>query len=503
MAVRALAGVWWRSPLGELALTPADVDGTAARTALSTEVTAVAASRGSALRWDDAAPSEGLAALTLDDRATLRARAAEGCEVEVPDGATVVRWEPGVATVSFAGRIGESWVALRRGDRTERLALHVESPLLRGRAAHRAMIDDLLAESFARALVDDGPSLTALAHRRDRGAAQRVLVAWLLRSGTLHRALSLVARSPLRRVEATGRVVPWASARRVRVEELAANPSFARGDDASRTLVRAQEPALSVDTPENRAVASLLRTVSAALTEPPPPASLVEALQDAMALADRIGLRGLPASVTASTLAESRHAGYRELAAARRWLEGLAVATDPYDPAVHLALDDSALLYERWCAREVSRALGLDATVAPGEGADCVLGGRRVRLWSQPGRAAAPSYGLAYRPDLVVEEGGARLVFDAKFRADVAGSVEKMHAYRDAIAGCVAAWALMPCADDEAVDHPAADGGGVGVVALRPGDGDGEERRRAIRARVLATLGGVRRRSRGPAGRPG
>lgn len=499
MDERALAKVWWRSAAGGLSITTS-APRSSERAPLSADLDGVHATGPSALRWCPDAAGEGLAALTVDDRATLRVSADPGCDVEVPDGVTVTRWESDAALVSFAGRIGESWIALRQGDRSARLALHVESPLLRGRAAHRVMIDDLLAESFALALADDGPAETALVHCRDRGAAQRVLVAWLLRSSTLHRALALAARSPLRSVAAVRRVVPWADARRVRVEELASNPAFARGDDPSRVLIRADEPALTVDTPENRAVSSLLRLVSAVMTDPDPTPALADALAEVTALAGRAGFTNLPSMGAATTLAGSRHPGYRELSAMRRWLDGLAVAADPYEPAVRLALDDSALLYERWCAMEVSRALGLPATVAPGGRAECALDGCRAWLWSQPDARGVPSYGLAYRPDLVLEVGGSRLVFDAKFRADVPGSVEKMHAYRDAIDGCVGAWALMPCGEAEAVEHAAAEGGGVGVVALRPERGDGvERRRRGLREKVGAVAAEIRRRSRGPA----
>lgn len=504
MSERPLTKVWWRSACGELSLFAADQRAAGEKAGLTAELDGALAAGASAMRWCPDAAREGLAALVVADRAALRVRVEPGCEVEVPDGVTVTRWEADAALVSFAGRIGESWIAVRRGGRSERLALHVESPLLRGRDAHRVMIDDLLAESFALAIADEGPSETALVHCRDRGSALRVLVAWLLRSSTLRRALEVAVRSPLRTVSADRRVVPWASARRVRVEELASSPSFARGDDPSRVLIRASEPALSVDTPENRAVSSLLRVVSEVMADPEPTAALAEALGEVAAVAERAGIRDLPSRGAAATLAASRHPGYRELSAMRAWLEGLAVATDPYDPAVRLALDDSALLYERWCVLEVSRALGLDATVTPGGSEACSVDGSAGRLWSQPGAAAVRSYGLAYRPDLVLEVGDVRLVFDAKFRADVPGAVEKMHAYRDAISGCVGAWALMPCDDGEAVDHAALGGGGVGVVALRPERGEAvERRRRGLRERVRAVVADVRRRSRGPAARPG
>jgi hypothetical protein len=421
----------------------------------------------------------------VDDRASLQVRA-EGCEVVVPDGVTVTRWADDVALISFAGRIGESWIGARRGARLERLAVHVESPLLEGRDAHRAMVDDLLAESLA--LSAEGPSETALTGARDPGAASRVLVAWLLRAGT-----------------AVQRVVPWLLARRVRMEELASHPAVARGDDPSQVMVRAEEPALRVDTPENRAVAALLRRVVAVISEPSPPPALADALDEVLALADRAGLRRLPSLGAAATLAASRTAGYRELAAIARWLEGLAVADDPAEDVARLPLDDSALLYERWCAREASLALGLAATIAPGEARACVLDGVAATLWCQPARAAVPSYGLAYRPDLVLECAGVRVVFDAKFRADAPASIEKMHAYRDAIEGCAGAFALMPCAARYAVSHRAEGGGGVGVIAFRPGPGDEVmgARREALRAAASVTVASFRGRSRGRAAPPG
>ncbi|MDO9019055.1 MAG: hypothetical protein Q7V43_19190 [Myxococcales bacterium] len=503
MSERALLRVRWRSGVGVLSIaTPDTRAASSGPVSLTASLEGVATSGRSALRWCPDAQGEGLAALTLDDRAALHVQAPEGCAVEVPDGVTVTRWGDDAALVSFAGRLGESWIGLRRGERVERLAVHVESPLLQGREAHRAMVDDLLAESLA--LSEEGPSETALTHARDAGGAMRLLVAWLLRSGTLERAMALVARAPLRGAAAVQRVVPWLLARRVRMDELASNPAVARGDDPSQVLVRAEEPALRVDTPENRAVASLLRTVASVMAEPEAPPALAEALAEVLALADRVGLRALPSMGAATTLAGARTAGYRELSAIARWLEGLAVADDPADAAVRLALDDSALLYERWCARELSRALGLPSTLAPGASGQCSLDGVALRVWCQPARQAVPSYGLSYRPDLMVEAQGARVVFDAKFRADAQGAVEKMHAYRDAIDGCVAAYALMPCGEAEATRHPAPGGGGVGVVALRPERGDGVEgRRAALRAAVAAALASVRGRSRAPGGRPG
>ena len=499
MSERGLLRVRWRSGVGEMSIVASDAtSGSPGVTALTSTLEGEESAGRSALRWCPDALREGLAALTVDDRASLRLRAEEGCAIEVPEGVTVTRWGDDAALVSFAGRIGESWVGLRRGAHAERLAVHVESPLLQGREAHRVMVDDLLAESLA--LAEEGPSETALTHARDAGGARRLLVAWLLRSSTLERAMELVARAPLRGAAAVQRVVPWLLARRVRMEELASNPAVARGDDPSQVRVRAEEPALRIDTPENRAVASLLRTVSSVMSDPEPPPALAEALSEVLSLADRVGLRALRPMGAAPTLAGSRSPGYRELTAIARWLDGLAVADDPADAAARLALDDSALLYERWCAREVSRALGLPSTIAPGQWRPCSLDGVALRLWCQPARAAVPSYGLAFRPDLMVEAEGARVVFDAKFRADAQGSIEKMHAYRDAIVGCVGAYALMPCAPREAVTLRAEGGGGVGVIPLRPeGGGAVEERRAALRGAVAAALASVRGRSPGPA----
>jgi predicted component of viral defense system (DUF524 family) len=496
MSERGLLRVRWRSGVGEMSIAASETPAGELRvTALTATLEGEEREGRTALRWCPEALSEGLAALTVDDRAALRVRVDEGCAIEVPEGVTVTRWGEDAALVSFAGRIGESWIGLRRGGCAERLAVHVESPLLQGREAHRVMVDDLLAESLA--LAEEGPSETALTHARDAGGARRLLVSWLLRSSTLERAMALVARAPLRGAVTVQRVVPWMLARRVRMEELASNPAVARGDDPSQVRVRAEEPALLVDTPENRAVASLLRTVSAVMADPEPPPSLADALSEVLSLADVAGLRRLPSVGAAATLAGSRSPGYRELTAIARWLDGLAVADDPADAAVRLALDDSALLYERWCAMEVSRALGLTSTIAPGQAAGCSLDGVALRLWCQPARAAVRSYGLSFRPDLMVEAEGARVVFDAKFRADVQGSMEKMHAYRDAIAGCVGAHALMPCDPREAVMLRAERGGGVGVISVRPERGAAvEERRDALRGAIAASIRG---RSPGPA----
>lgn len=114
-------------------------------------------------------------------------------------------------------------------------------------------VDDLLAESLA--LAEHRPSETALTHARDAGGAMRLLVVCLLRSGTLERAMALVARALLGGAVAVQFVVHWPLSWRVRMEDLASNPAAAHRDEPSQVLLRAEEPALLIDTLENRTLA--------------------------------------------------------------------------------------------------------------------------------------------------------------------------------------------------------------------------------------------------------
>jgi uncharacterized protein len=101
--------------------------------------------------------------------------------------------------------------------------------------------------------------------------------------------------------------------------------------------------------------------------------------------------------------------------------------------------------------------------------------------------APGQSYSHPLRPDITIEQGGRRLIMDAKFKGTGSGfyggeaddgtiqrwreeDIDKMHAYRDAISGVQGAFILYPGLETDLFDHPDQSFPGVGALALRPGE---------------------------------
>ncbi len=366
------------------------------------------------------------------------------------------------------------------------------------------MLDDLCAADLALAAragaLSEAPLAADPRARRRTPTEELLLLDHLVRSGALRDALDAVAREPAAAVAARVNVVPLDRASRLHPDELAA-----RGARAA-AVAREHGPALTRDVPENRFVAACLADLCAAaraLASPSSPladralralAGDVSAALDALRAEARRGpLAGVRESPDAhvSALALRRRRGYRELAAA--W-ERLRSAPRPH-PLVGeetVGLADAPRLYERWCGLALARALGVgDDEAAAFAAGGCVArvaaGGGDVTLASQ---ASGGSYGLAFRPDFVLRAGGRAMAFDAKYQVDdderraPRDAVVKMHAYRDAIGGVEAAWALFPGERSERWDAPG--GGGVGALALRPGGGGAAELRALVGAFLLA-----------------
>ncbi|WP_045222043.1 DUF2357 domain-containing protein [Desulfonatronum thioautotrophicum] len=105
------------------------------------------------------------------------------------------------------------------------------------------------------------------------------------------------------------------------------------------------------------------------------------------------------------------------------------------------------------------------------------------RTYSAPGQ----SYSHPLRPDITIEQCGRRLILDAKFKGAGSGfygieaedgtiqrwreeDIDKMHAYRDAIAGVQGAFILYPGLETAMFTPSGQSFPGVGALALRPGE---------------------------------
>lgn len=458
------------------------------------------------LRWDDRHPALGLAPLVLFDQTTYLVVVGRGHRLvpslEAPRIAVDAEGRT-LHALTFRGHAGR--VHVTAGEVT----LDAELCLRREGAAEewRAMLDELCAADLALAARVDARSEASLGRALDTRRRSPVEVLWalhqLMRSGVLQEALAAIARAPVTAVATRVNVVPLARVTRLHPDELAARGACA---DA---VAREQGPALTRDTPENRFVVgclvgfcALARTL-ASEASPLHDRVLRRLAGELATFFDALreeALRGPLAGVREASgerrvpLALCRRRGYRELFVA--W-ERLQTAPRPCALVGEetLGLADAPRLYERWCALELARAVGLDADAAVAFAA----GGGIVRVPTTEGdvtlasQVSGGSYGLAFRPDFVLRSGGRVLVFDAKYQVDEPegrvprDAVVKMHAYRDGIAGVEAAWALFPGTRSERWDAP--DGGGVGALALRPGGNGRDGLRALVEAFVLAGHG--------------
>lgn len=212
-----------------------------------------------------------------------------------------------------------------------------------------------------------------------------------------------------------------------------------------------------------------------------------------------------------------RREGYRQL----YQLHALLQLLTRYDYGLFdfeylLETKDTATLYEYWCFFQVKTVLDgqygqaqAEPLVTPSDTRAQVIQGARLRYeggptlsfnWTADGSTALASvtpvasarqwqasYAGEFRPDITIEIPGRRLILDAKnkgrrrnglFGAQDDGTIQtpnpgdltKMHAYRDAIAETVGAFALYPGRETCLYPAHGASGSweGIGALALRP-----------------------------------
>jgi Domain of unknown function (DUF2357)/PD-(D/E)XK nuclease superfamily len=489
---------------------------------LSEHLTALPATRPvSPLAWDASADRECLSSLSVFERATLLATLSPA-----------TRWGPEVGTLAthlgdlasghslwsltpraFAGR----WTLTAHRDDAlcAQVELEVRTRKIDPATGWRALLDALAEADLALATRDLSPFEGAWSDdtRAPRSAFETfVLLRAIVEGPTLAHALRDIARDPVTGITSASRVVPAHRASRALPEELAAR---ALTLDASTGSALERAPSHTLDVGENRfvlfALEGMARLAHDLATGARP--LVASARLAASALSDHLQrsrrvlsagpLAGVGALSTSAPLASSqlqRRRGYRELLAAWTRLADSPgpLRLDASSEAVGLV--DAPRLYERWCALEVARALDLDADdaarlAAGGATIAATLDGRALSVASQS-PAGARSYALAFRPDLTVTAGARRLHFDAKYQLDDEGegddtpraAVAKMHAYRDAIEGTWGAYALYPGEGAREMCFDAPGGGGVGAVALRPGDTLRDLQRASVLARIRRFL---------------
>ncbi|CAK4865847.1 unnamed protein product [Aphanomyces euteiches] len=203
--------------------------------------------------------------------------------------------------------------------------------------------------------------------------------------------------------------------------------------------------------------------------------------------------------------------GYRNmLIFYHRLLGGLHLAIDPESLTLLIEQKDIAELYELWTFVRmidfVSEAVGTaplqalrihkddwQANAAHGLEVRYLWQGQTLKLWyNRTFRKGGESYSLTLRPDIVLEFGERRYIFDAKFKLQYIqweteeedeqlerssstfknGDIYKMHTYKDAIHGVISACILYPNAfTSEIKFFPEQPGNlvGVGAIPLLPG----------------------------------
>ncbi len=346
-------------------------------------------------------------------------------------------------------------------------------------------------------------------------------------------ALAQIERSPLCGDAGTTRPVLPVRARRVTASAWMAH---ARLSPARRTVDEAVA-VLSYDTPENRAVKSLVEVLA---QDCKAIARLAEAEEEAEASARAMDctrrLRGLLGAdwwenVTSRrgdwrlppTSRELARADYARLARARTdYRKGFGF--DWENPLLTLPPREFWRLYETWCLLTVLHALQeLGWRVMSTQDTFAVRAGRltltlavgeksRLDLRSASGRPLSLTYNQAYaegreslthtmQPDITISDGARVWILDAKFKpynepGEEGGDINQMHAYRDAIVGrdgrqnVAAAWCLyagLTGTENRAqitygrgADTP------VGALCLRPGDGATQANLRRLLAQWLS-----------------
>lgn len=438
------------------------------------------------LRWDPDVPRLGIAPLSVHERARLIVTLPRGASLTAHPGRA--RSLDGAGTtllVQLDGTAGESVFALRDGDEVVTLPVEVRARWEESFAAVEAMLDDVAAARWSAAVRDAEEAVTrpvSLAPRPRREPHEELLVLRAIAgSAEVDAAVRALARAPVAQLRGAVLPVRAARARDIAPEDLATRAILPGASLPQDLTVRERRAVSTLDVPENRFVRAQLDALldrAAALSQgryaeaAAPLRGVFRRWREELSWLDAV------AAPTSAAPIALRRSEYQVFAAVASLLDQSAPTRAEAPSAERVTARDTPTLYERWCALEVARALGadeLDAAAVMEGGAVEVRwpSGGRARLCAQ--RRFAGAMPLAFRPDLTVERGAARLHLDAKYRLDPRGQdpspvrdeLVKMHAYRDAIAGSVGAYALFPGAPGDALEGRDARGG-VGAIALLP-----------------------------------
>lgn len=447
------------------------------------------------MRWDADAAALLLPPLSLHERARLHLSLGAGVELVAAPG-RVTALDPGGRSVllNLEGQAGDGALRVRVGDAVRSISLRVRARWDESPGALAAMADEVSRARWSAAIRDEAQALTASASLGEgarREAAEERFVLWsLARFEPLRRAIDEVRRAPAPTLSAEVRPVRMNDPRAG--DFLAArglSPSLAAHPERG---ARARAAALSWNTPENRTLRALLDALqrrAASLDGDDALRRVFQSWRDELPWIELVPLRDEPSP-------PPRRPRDQVIARCAERLERAAPVLSEGDSRV--SPWNTAALYERWCALEIGRALGLSDE----HGARLMTGGAVTVAWRggalvvEAQRAALTPMPLALRPDFTLRVGERRVHLDAKYRLDpampegglVREELVKMHAYRDAIPGSVGAYALFPGGEGDRLEGRDARGG-VGALPLRAGVDEGRRsaQREALRG-VLADL---------------
>lgn len=426
--------------------------------------------------------------------------------------------------LNWGDYVGLSRLRIEVGGRTVlNLPVEVRSRKLGYEEDYRYLLDELAdwlaALAFSVSTPTTLPTVVAAPERGSLYLAY-LLIRHLMQRHRLPAAFERVRMEPHRRLVREPRRVDFAQAQQIgarALTDLVASADLARGggvlSPAVARLLRGYvpihltdtRPRTDFDTPENRFVAHLLRTMGQRLgrlerafrhdaTKHPARADLARSLvadcrrwaRQTAEMERAAFLEGVGPMVVfpAASQVLRRREGYRQLRDAYlRLLLSPRVRWEGLEERLEAPSRDVPTLYEYWCffalADALARATGTspdwrslvwktdvwEVRLRQGQKARLPIG--PATLWYNRGFGHPNSYSLPLRPDYTIEVRGRRWLLDAKYRLEweeleaalkegeeseerdrgttfKQADLYKMHTYRDAIRGAEAVFILYP-----------------------------------------------------------